>query len=111
MKRNPILQAKKDYYDSLSVHQIFPLLFYHTCCKCGLEYKLEKMFESSNRDAYFSMTHYHTGCKHCFKDKDDFKEYVKNNIMVPESNWEFDGKPVNPMQKAYLSRLSKSNNT
>lgn len=110
MKRNPVLQDKKDYYNSLSVHQIFPLLFYHTCCKCGLQYKLEKMFESSHQDTYFSMTHYNTGCKHCFENKNAFREHVKNNIMIPESEWEFNGEPVNPIQKAYLSHLSKTNN-
>ena len=102
MMRDPILTAKKKYYASLNVRKIFPLFFHHTCCKCHMEFKLEPMFEASYQDDYFTMTHYHTGCSHCFTGKEDFKNYVKENHMHPESAWRYKGQNVTPIQRTFL---------
>ena len=107
MKRNPIEKQKKDYYDTIKFRTIHPRIFYTECCKCGNEFKHEKMYACEHRDAYFDMHHTTKGCNECFPSIDAFKQYCMENIIVPETDWYYNGEPCTPHMKRFMTLYDK----
>lgn len=102
MKRDPIKQAMKQYYNAVSFKKFKPRFFYTRCNVCGQEFKGETMYECSYHDDYFSMTHYFYGCSECFESKESFTKHCYDNIILPKEAWEYNDKPCTPIVKRMM---------
>lgn len=73
---------KKRYFKNLTIRKTYPWLFYHKCVKCGDEFCREIMYECEEKSVYFEWCYRYEGCTHCFKSKDEFKEYLENEGTI-----------------------------
>jgi hypothetical protein len=86
MMRDPKIQEQKRLQKKIRFRQITPIIFYRECLKCGMEYKLEPVWEYRGEVKYeflpvSEVYHYH-GCKHCFPSVKDFRDYLKSQNCI-----------------------------
>jgi hypothetical protein len=79
MMRNPEIHEQKKLQKRIRFRQVTPKIFYRECEKCGMEYKLEPMWECREKVQYhneLSEIWHHYGCRHCFPSIKDFHDYL-----------------------------------
>ena len=88
MQRDPNEKIKADYYKRIKYRTVHPILFWYQCDKCGKEFTREKIYSFEAPYLYRrkitlpSMKIQKYGCKNCFADIDDFKEYCIRYICL-----------------------------
>ena len=91
MKRNPTEEMIKEYQKRIRYRKIFPILSWYRCDKCGNEFIREKMYSFEKPLFYrgvlvlqsiFNVHKY--GCKRCFVDISDFREYCNKRFVLSE---------------------------
>lgn len=76
MIRDPKEKFVNDCLSSISIHKFFPILFYYSCDKCGMEYKRELMYKCEFEDYMTSFVLHRMGCSRCFSSKNDFRKWL-----------------------------------
>lgn len=86
MMRNPEIREQKRSQKRMKFRQITPKIFYRECVKCGMEYKLEPVWECREKVRYdflpgSEIYRYH-GCKNCFSDIKSFRDYLTSQKYI-----------------------------
>ena len=91
MKRDPNEIQKIKYFKHIWVRRCVPI-FYHKCCKCDMEYRLEPMYECSYEDHLFvDWQNYKYGCTECFSNKEEFRKYLEDEgFLLTKENYEYE---------------------
>lgn len=83
MQRDPVEAAKRRYEEHTQPRIVYPIFEYQMCACCGKEFLLERMWRIDypySINTFYNIRHRAKayGCKHCFPEGKDFRNYLIN---------------------------------